>query len=248
MFLSKFVFHLTSKPIPEPAQLDRELDHLLLRTGPVQPTYLHEYDERDSSDQIDKLDSEIVSKWLRHRFEPAMILLTVKSDDNVSFTKEELFKLKEYQDLINRLFRFKFLENYASQKIREFFFDLTSELNASLEFKKLQRTLTFLSAHLQGHENLTLFSSDKYTPADLVLVNYLRRIMIGKYHTYGLRSHIKNCDPLKHFLMRFKSKNPFVLMGDSCSAENEARSLISDLTRPAIFVLGTVLFFVWRFR
>lgn len=246
--MSKFVYDLTSKNNPKPEELDKELDHLLLRSGPAEATYVHEYDYRNPSDQIDKLDSEIISNWLRFRLEPAMLILTVKSDENIQVTKGELSTLPEYRSLVDRMFRFKFLENHATNKIRELISDVVSQFESQVEIKKTERTLTFLSNHLQNCHNLTLLNTEKYTSADLALINYLRRILTGKYNTFGLRIHVKNCDPLMNFMKRFKSKNPYVVIEDPASDEPESRNLLGDLTAPAIFALGSVLFFLWRLR
>lgn len=250
MHLAKFIYDLSGKPSPKANELDDELDYLLLQKGLGEPSCLHEFDDRNVSDQIEKLDCEVITHWIHRKFKPALLLLLIESDENVSFVKEELSRLRGRQNFIDKFFRFVFIERHAKQRLRELCFEGSCKFDLMHEVKNLQRTLTFISSHFQliSPSNITLKDTEKYTLADITLFNYLRRILLGEFQTHGLRSHIKNCDPLLQFMLRYKSKNPHVVYEDPFEDEEKKKSLMADLTKPAIVAAGVIIFFLWRRR
>jgi len=246
MFATRFLYHLTGAPEPDENDLDDEIDRLLCVKGVETPTYLFTDDN-----QTKQIDSEVLSLWIKRRFEPALLLLLFEHEDNYRTAKSELSKMEKFQSGINSWFRAKFVKKRAMQRVREMCFD--DGLNLPQAVVKVKKTLTFLAHHLERNSpnKLTLLDTEGYTSADINLYNYLKRVVIGGYKDSGLRSHIRLCELLVQFMSRFATRNTYVLnvsAGDSLSDDVPQDSLLSDIVRPAMVALGFFIFYQWRCR
>lgn len=244
--MTKFVYDLFGQPQPRESELDYDLNRLLFIEDNVgEPTYLIEWDTRD---QLGPLDTEIICLWLERRFEPALTLMLFDSQDNYYKAKHELSVMGSYKTILDRYFKASQVEKRSKQRLKELSFDDDlNNLNLNNSIKRLKRTLTFLSKHLEleSPEYLTLCKTEKYTLADINLYNYLKRIMVGKYKDYGLRSHIKLCDYLVKFMSRYESKNPHVVPAREDDG-NQDSTLVNDFIKPVGFSLAVIVFFLWR--
>lgn len=245
MFLTRFIYNLIGHPIPPDRELDEEIDRLLCIKNAENPTYIVTPDS--NRDTIDMIDSEVISRWIVRRFEPALILLILGSADNYHRVKSELHKMEVYKPLVSKFLRANFVERHALKRVKELCFDDIKNTELPQAVDKLKRTLTFLSKQLETHP--TLQDTDKYTKADIVLYYYLKRVLIGKYKDSGLRNHVNFCQPLMRFMSRFANKNQYVVdvtrdnpLGDT----SDEPSLVSDITKPAIVAIMVVLFYLWR--
>lgn len=249
MFLTKFVYDLTGRPEPTIDELNEEIDRLLLKKSAEIPTHLVAPDQMD---QVSAIDSEAISFWIKRKFEPVLILLLLGSEDNYQQARRELRKMDRYNNHVTeKYFRCNFVERQAMQRVRELCFDDHEEPNPKRLVEELRRTLTFLSKHFEsGRQDLpTLQETDLYTSSDVTLYNYLKRILVGNYKDLGLRSHVKLCDPLISFIRNFAAKNIHVINvanEDPIASNEDEPSLLADLTKPAIFAVGFIVFYLWR--
>lgn len=236
MFITKFIYNLIGQPLPSSDELDEEIDRLLYIKNIEVPTYV----ETSSS-----IDPEVISMWITRMFEPALILLLLNSEDNERRVKSELLQMKYYKSLVDKFMRANFVKKHALQRVREMCFDDSSNPKLLDVINKLKRTLTFLSNHLEN--NITLQNTDKYTTADITLYYYLKRILMGRYNDYGLKTHVNLCQPLMRFIARFASKNKQVVdISQNQNTDLDEPSLIQDVTKPAIVAMIFVLFYLWR--
>lgn len=246
MFVSKFVYDLTGRVEPSKDELDKDIDRLLFLESIESPDYLLKPDERD----LIHLDSEVLRNWIKRRFEPALLLLLLEHEANQYLSKSELTKMDTYDTLVDKYFRYDFVKRRASQRVKDICFDNPNQLDISNAVTKLKRTLTLLSVHLEENgTNFTLFGTDMYTQADVTLYNYLKRIVVGKYKDLGLKSHVKLCEPIKEFMHRYATKNPRIIdvsSEDPLDNEQEPKSLLADMTKPAIVALLFIGFYIWR--
>lgn len=247
IFLSKFIYDLSGRPKPTDQECDDEIDRLLYIKSAEQPDYLVDYDARD---QLNNLDSEVLCSWLHRRFQPALILLLLEFENNYQLAKNELCKMERYQTIIDKFFRANFVYLHAMKRVRELCFDNQQSLDFEKSIAGLKKALVFLSDHLErsSPNQGTLLGTEAYAPADIVLYNYLKRLVCGKYKDNGLKNHIRLSDPLKRFMSRYASKNRYVLdvsAGDPLEDSTEQQNLPSDLIKPAIFATGLMLFFLW---
>lgn len=247
MFLTKFLYDLTGHLEPTNEELDDEIDRLLLKKSAEVPSYLV---PQDQIDPVSAIDSEAISFWIKRRFEPILILL-LTSEDNYQQARRELCKMDKYKDYVERFLRCYFVEKQALQRVRELCFDDVDELDLKRLVEELRRTLTFLSNHLELEDKNppTLLGTDMYTASDVTLYNYLKRIVVGKYKDLGLKSHIRLCNPLIKFMHQFASKNIHVIdvaNEDPIANPEEETSILADITKPAIIVVGFIVFFLWR--
>lgn len=247
MLAIKFVYDLLGRSAPNPDDLEEEIDRLLYLKGVGEPSHLESLDETSSRGHPTNLDAEVFRYWIMRRFEPALILLLLDSEtNNYHYVKSELAKMKGYNNLVDRFLRVNFAKRHAMQRIKEICFDDTENLKIPQVIDKLKRTLTFLSKHLEQNSpsNLTLLNTNAYTVADLTLYSYLKRILVGRYKDFGLKTHVKLCEPLVAFMQRYLSKNPRTeKIGED---EPESPSLVSDMAKPGIVAAIFVLFFLWR--
>lgn len=250
-FMSKFLYDLFGVPEPSIKDLDNEIDRLFFIKGNVgEPTFLIEWVERDI---LGPLDAEVIANWLTRKFEPALVMMFIDSEDNYHKTKSELSKMGTSRSFIDKILKHIYINRRAHQRIAELCFDQDyKNINLDNAIIKLKRTLTFLSKHLEQNystdssiNNLTLQNTEAYTVADITLYNYLKRIIVGRYKDFGLRSHIKLCDSLVKFMTRYERKNPHIEPARESSVEEET-TLIQELSKPAIVAFGVILFFLWR--
>lgn len=246
MFLSKFIYDLLGHPKPDASQLNDDIDRLLFLQGVETPDYLYKLDERDSKG----LDSEVLSHWIRRRFEPALLLLLLTSEDNHHLVKSELIKMESFQNRVDRFFRYDFVHNHATQRVKELCSDNINYLKINVAILRLKKTITFLAKHIEHNgPNLTLLGTDTYTPADVILYNYLKRILVGKYKDMGLKSHVRLCDSIIKFMSRYAKKNRYVIdvsSEDPLANPKEENTLIADMAKPVVIALSVILFYVWR--
>lgn len=246
MLLEKFIYDLSGRPEPAKEEIDDDIDRLLLVKGAEEPNYLAKLDERDQLN----LDSEVAAEWIRKKFEPALIVLLFESGNNKNVVKSELAKMYSTKSFVERWFRFSFVERQSWQRVRELCFDSPQQRKITDIVNRLKKTLTFLSNHLEQSEpNYTLLGTDAYTPADVILYSYLKRIVIGNFDDLGLKRHLKLCEPLRKFMHRFAAKNVYVIdisNEDPLASDSNQNSLMTDLTKPALVALGFVILFVWR--
>lgn len=247
MSLDKFIYDLYHHPEPKEEELDDEIDRLLLTKSVEEPNYL----AKDQQDALSLLDSQVISFWLRRKFEPALVLMLLDSDDNYRLAKSELVLMERYRTHVEKWFRANFVARHAFRRIRELCFDDTDSLKLPKLIVNVKKTLTFLSNHLESNhpQTLTLQGTDAYTSADIALYNYLKRIVVGKYKDSGLKTHVRLCDPLVKFMSRFAAKNTHVIdvsVDDPLNDDCEKSSLLRDITKPAVVALGVMFFFLWR--
>lgn len=251
MLATKFVYDLLGRPAPKDEELEDEIERLLYLRGVGEPNHIESFDETSNRDHhLDtapsKLDAEVFKEWIKRRFEPALILLLLDSEDNYYYAKSELVKMKGYETQVDKLLRVNFTRRHAIQRIREMCFDDPVNLKVPQVVDRLKRTLTFLSRHLEQRSpaNLTLLNTNAYTVADVTLYSYLKRIVVGRYRDFGLKSHVKLCDTLLAFMQEFRRKNPRV--GSIPDDGPEKPSLVSDIAKPAVVAAIVVMFYLWR--
>lgn len=247
MFPVKLIYDLTSRPTPRNDELDEEIDRLLYLKTAEEPNHLEPAKGRDANAA---LDSEVVTQWIRRRFEPALLLLLLGSD-NYHKAKAELTKMERYKNFVDNLFRTIFLEKHSKRRIEGLCFDDLEQVNVSRATVKLKKTLTFLAEHLQHNssDKLTLFGTDAYTQADIVLYSYLKRILVGKHIDSGLKSHVRLSEALIRFMQRYASKNTRVIditSRDPSEDDTEENSLLADMTKPAVVAASIIMFYLWR--
>lgn len=248
MLVNKFIYDLFGRPKPTEAELEEEIDRLLYVRTTEEPNFLVRPEELDSAAHFDQ---DIVDRWIQKKFRPAFLLLYLLNSDNYWRARGELGKMQRYETIVDKIIRPKFVHYQASQRLREtlFMYDKVPELPRIIN--DLRRTLTFLSEHLKSTKNTTLMDTIAYTNADITLYRYLKRIMIGKYNVYGLKNHIKLCDPLILFMQRFATKNTNIIdvsAGDPLLDEDTKESLLADMVKPAAVALGFILFHLWCTR
>lgn len=248
MLANKFIYDLFGRPKPTEAELEEEIDRLLLVKTTEEPNFLVESVELDPAAHF---DLDIIGRWIQKKFRPALMLLYLVHPDNYHLACDELGKMQRYETIIDRMIRPKFVYYQASHRLREtlFIYDKLPELPRVLN--DLRRTLTFLSEHIKNTKNVTLMDTPAYTSADIILYRYLKRIMVGKYSDYGLRNHIKLCDPLIKFMQRYAAKNKNVIdvsAGDPLANEIEEESLLADMVKPTTVAVGFILFYLWCTR
>lgn len=246
MFLSKFIYDLTSHPKPTDEELDEDIDRLLFLKGVECPDKLYLGDERDSIN----MDSEVFKTWIQRRFEPALILLILDHDSNYHMAVSELTKMSTFRTIVEKFCRCDFVKRRAIQRLTELCFDNPKHLKMPDVVSRLKKTLTLLSNHLEDKgQNRTLFGTETYTPADIMLYNYLKRIVVGKYKDFGLRNHVKLCDPIKQFMHLYATRNTGIIdvsNEDPLAEPDKETSLLVDMTKPAIIALLFIGFFVWN--
>lgn len=246
--VSKFIYDLTGRPEPTQEELDDELDRLLLAKSAEKPTHLVSRDDRE---QINHQDSEVICAWLRRRFEPALVMLMFDVEyNNWSKSKRELCKMEPYSSIVDRWLRAYFVHRHGLRRTRELCFDFNKDLKLETLVERLKRTLSFLSHHLMETSPtfFTLQNTDAFTEADVMLYNYLKRILVGKYANRGLETHVRLCEPLIKFMDRYARKNPHIInvtTGDPL-AETEASSIVREMTKPAMIALGVIFLCLWR--
>lgn len=247
MVFTKFIYDLSGKPEPSISELDYELDRLFFIKGNIgEPNFLVDWD--DDRDQIGPIDSEVITSWLTRKFEPTLVLMLLDSQQNYDRVKKELSLMGKYQTLLDKYLRASYIESRSKQRIKELLFDgNVNNLNLSKSIIELKKTLTLLSKYFETEspEHLTLLKTEAYSQADIILYNYLKRIIVGKYKDYGLRSHIKLCDHLVEFMKRYERKNVHIEPARE-SDKTEEPSLITDLAIPAAIGFAAILFFSWR--
>lgn len=247
MFPVKLIYDLTSHPTPKNDELDEEIDRLLYLKTAEEPNHLEPAKGRDPNFA---LDSEVVRKWLRRRFEPALLSLLL-GHDNYQVTKGELVKMDSYKNFVEYLFRAIFLEKHAKNRVNGLCFDDLDQMNTPQSVVRLKKTLTFLANHLEHNSSakLTLFGTDAYTTADIALYCYLKRTIVGRHNDFGLKSHVRLSDALIKFMQRYASKNTHVIditTRDPSEDDIEESSLLADITKPAVIVAGVIMFYLWR--
>lgn len=248
MLANKFIYDLFGRPKPTETQLQEEIDRLLLLKTAEEPNFLVKPEDQD---QLTNFDAEIVGRWIEKKFRPPLLLLLLVNADNYPRACEELSKMERYETIVDRMIRPKFVYYEASQRAREMLFVYESLPELPRILNDLRRTLTFLSEHLNNTKNVTLMDTEAYTPADILLYRYLKRIMVGKYIDFGLRNHVKLCDPLIKFMHRFATKNRNVIdvsFGDPLANNQPEESLIADIVKPATVAAGFILFYLWSKR
>lgn len=246
--LTNYIYDITGNQRPETGDLDEEVDRLLFLKGVEEPNYLV---GSEDSDGLNELDIEITAHWLKRKIEPALLVCILEPEDNYHRAKTELNKMTRYSTFIERLFRASFLRSRAKLRSQELLFEESELPSLDQATKRLKKVLTFLSKHLETYSenNYTLYNTDRYTNADILLYNYLKRIVVGRYKDSGIRAHLMLCDPLIQFMSRYAKKNTYVIdvsQKDSLADEPDQSGLLHDMTKPAMVVLGLLLFYSWR--
>lgn len=246
MLAIKFIYDLLGRPAPRNEELEDEIERLLYLKGVGEPSLVESFDETTSQLGHSKLDAEVFTDWIKRRFEPALILVLLDTEDNYQYAKSELAKMKGFEGQVDRVLRASFTRRHAIQRIREMCFDDPANLKIPQVIDRLKRTLTFLSKHLEQRSpiNLTLLDTNAYTVADITLYSYLKRIIVGRYRDFGLKSHVKLCDTLIAFMEQFRKRNP--RLGDIPDDDPEKPSLVADIAKPAVVAAIFVIFYIWR--
>lgn len=246
MFVSKFIYELTGHPEPSDKELDDDIERLLYIRGIETPNHIQKIDERD----LLYSDSEIFCHWIKRRFEPALILILLQSDDNVSYSRSELKKMESHKTYVEKLFRHNFVKKRAHERANELCFDNHANLTLNNAILRLKKTITLLAKTLdQNKSTYTLLGTNAYTSADITLYNYLKRILVGKFKDMGLKTHVQQCDPIKQFMHLYATRNTHVIdisREDPLAKASEENSLVADMTRPAMIVMGVIIFYLWR--
>lgn len=251
MLAVKFVYDFLGRPAPKDEDLEDEIERLLYLRGVGESSHVESFDETNNRDHhLDtghwKLEAEIFKDWIKRRFEPALILILLDTEDNYSYAKSELVKMKGFDTQVDKMFRANFTRRHAIQRVREMCFDDPSSLKIPQVVDRLKRTLTFLSKHLEQRSptNLTLLNTNAYTVADITLYSYLKRIIVGRYRDFGLKTHVKLCDNLVAFMREFRKRNP--ILGHIPDDGPEEPSLVADVAKPAVVAAIFVFFYIWR--
>lgn len=246
MFASKFIYELTGHPEPSDKELDEDIERLMFIKSIETPNYVQKLDERD----IVHSDSEILCHWIRRRFEPALILLLLQSDDNLQYSRSELRKMESHKTHVERFFRHNFVRKRAIDRANKLCFDNCSNLTLNNAIIRLKKTITSLAKTLeQNKSTYTLLGTEAYTPADIILYNYLKRICVGKFKDMGLKTHVQQCDPIKQFMHLYATRNTHVIdisREDPLAKSAEESSLVADMTKPIMIAMSVVIFYMWR--
>lgn len=248
MFFSKFIYDLLGHTEPSNDELDEDIDRLLFLKGVESPNYL--YESTEQSRDLTSLDANVIESWIKRRFEPPLVLLLLEHENNQYMARTELGKMYTQKTWVERYYRYDFVRRRANQRIKEICFDNPNNLKLTLVVERLQKTLDVLSKHLEDNDtNLTLLGTDTYTSADITLYNYLKRIVVGRYKDFGLRTHVRLSEPLRQFMRRYAKKNTCIIdisTMDPLADPYDQSSLLADLTRPAMVALIAIGFFIWR--
>jgi len=236
---------------PRAEDLDEEIERLLYIRTAEQPDHVVKSEELDP---LINLDSDILTIWFMKKFKPALIQRLICSKENYYLAKRELFQMPNYQALVERFLRAGFLEKRAAKMVQEFHFasiEVPSLEHVSDDLKKL---LTMISEHLKENssQNLSLLNTDAYTPADVTLYNFLKRIIVGKYKDeQKLGLHVRLLEPLMEYMHRYAQKNTHIIdisRGDPMADTNEEPNLMADIVKSATIGFGVILFFIWAHR
>lgn len=247
MLVSRFIYDLACVQKPTEDELTEEIEQLLFIRTAEQPTYLVAQENRD---QLSNMDSDILSNWLDKKFKSAFVLLLLDHGDNYQGAKVELCLMERYNTLVDKFLRPRFVKKLAMERVRELYFADSNVPDLKKTITNIKRALTFLSEHLEhkSREHTTLLGTEAYTQADVTLYNYLKRICVGKYKDFGLKSHVRLCEPLIRFMRRYAQKNPHVTdisSGDPLASDNNESSLVADVVKPATVAVGFIIFYLW---